>query len=102
MDRRERDGSTSGRIFAALFGLASLLLAGAALPMAVVAPMGLDLQASALNRGLAYMLLASPLLLLAGAVTAIFAYRRPTRARLVAMLLPFLAVAVAAALAAAR
>jgi hypothetical protein len=102
MGRRERDGSKGGRIFAALFGVASLLLAGAVVPMAVVAPMGLDLQASALNRGIAYMLLGSPLLLLAGAVTALFAFRRPSRARLVAMVLPFLAVAVAAALAATR
>jgi hypothetical protein len=94
--------SKAGKAFAALFGLASLLLAVAVVPAALVAPMGLDLQASALNRGVAYMLLGSPLLLLAGAVAAIFAFRRPTRARLIGMLLPFLAVAVAAALAAAR
>jgi hypothetical protein len=102
MDLRERDGSKGGRIFAVLFGVASLLLGVAVLPIAAVAPLGLDLQASALNRGLAYMLLASPLLLFAGAVAAIFAFRRPTRVRLIAMLLPFLAVGVAAVLAATR
>jgi hypothetical protein len=102
MDLREGDESKSGRFFAVLFGVASLLLAGAVLPMAAVAPMGLDLQASALNRGLAYLLLASPLLLLGGAAIAILAFRRPTRARLIAMVIPVVAVAVAAALAATR
>jgi len=102
MDGRDGKGSKAGRAFAVLFGLASLVAAAVVVPVAVVAPLGLDLQASALNRGLAYMLLGSPLLLLAGAVIAVFAFRRPTPGRLAAMLIPFLAVAAAAALAAAR
>jgi hypothetical protein len=102
VDERTRGGSKAARAFAALFGLASLLLAGAAVPIAVVSPMGLDLQASQLNRLLAYALFASPLLLLAGAILALLAFRRPTSGRLGAMLLPFLLVAVAAALAATR
>jgi len=90
------------RVFAALYGLASLCLAGAALPVAAVAPLGLDLQGSAVDRVLAYLLLASPLLLLGGAVAALFAFRRPTRLRLAFMLVPLIAVAGAAALAAGR
>lgn len=90
------------RTFAALYGVASLLLSVATLPVAVIAPLGLDLEGSAVDRILAYMLFSSPLLLLGGAILAFLAFRRPTRGRLATMLLPLIAVAVAAALAAAR
>jgi hypothetical protein len=90
------------RALVAFYGLASLCLAAAALPIAAVAPLGLDLQGSALDRALAYMLLASPLLLLGGAIAALLAFRRPTRRRLAVMLVPLIAVAGAAALAVGR
>jgi len=101
MKTRQNRGKAM-RAFAAFYGLVSLCLAGAALPVAAVAPLGLDLQGSGLDRALAYMLLASPLLLLGGAIAAFFAFRRPTRGRLAVMLVPLIAVAGAAALAAGR
>lgn len=92
-ERSAKSPSRGGRLLAALFGAVSAILAVVAVPMAVMAPLGLDLQASSGNRALAYVLLLSPLLLLAGAALAFLAWRRPSLPRLGAMLLPSLAVA---------
>jgi len=106
MHRRQRPGNGGSRQgdprVRGFFSTGFAVSRRAALPVAAVAPLGLDLQDCALDRASAYMLLASPLLPLGGAPAAFLALRRPALRRLTLMLMPLLVVAGAAALAAGR